>query len=436
VAHARLGLVAVALGLAVATLYGHASPVPSTALLPTGHAAAAALPTIVVTNGDAPVAETIATVALPPALVGETFVVRDGQDGEAVVTQLLRDRTLVFAVRDLAPREVRRLRLEPALDRTVVGPVQARERLDGVDLSIDGQPVANYRTQPPLSLADAPPPGAGRGGYLHPLRTPAGAIVTDDDVPGRPEQRGLWSAWGATRVNGRLPDFWHTGTGAVEFEGVLDTWSGAVVAGFRARHRAVDRTVRPPLTAETETWRVTLPALGHTGPALGRERPAPGRVGPRHRVLDLAIQHEVVLAQPIVVVAAAYGGLGLRGPRAWNGGTGMAVLTSDGRTRRNASRSRARWVAMVGLVGGANAGIAILDHPGNLRHPQPLFVDAGQPFVSYAPMQLGPVTLTWTQDLVLRYRIVTFDGFPDRAWLDRLWQAYAHPPRATLVLAP
>jgi hypothetical protein len=40
------------------------------------------------------------------------------------------------------------------------------------------------------------------------------------------------------------------------------------------------------------------------------------------------------------------------------------------------------------------------------------------------------------RDLVQRYRIVTFDGFPDRAWLERLWQAYAHPPRAAFEIPP
>jgi hypothetical protein len=373
-------------------------------------------------------------------------VLRGEEDGEAVVTQVLRDRTLVFAVRDLAPREVRRLRLEPALDRRVTGPATARERFDGVDVSLDDRPVVTYRTQPALSPAGDAPPGTGRGGYLHPLWTPAGRVVTGDDVTAQPEQRGLWSAWGATRVSGRTADFWHTsrGTGAVEFEGVLEVWSGPVVAGFRARHRAVDRTVRPPLTAETETWQVTVPALGRDGPALRRDGAVPGREGPpgrdgpsgrsdrRHRVVDLTIRHESVLAQPIVVAAAAYGGLGLRGPRGWSGGTGMAVLTADGRTRRTASRSRARWVAMVGLVDGANAGVALLDHPDNLRHPQPLFVDPRQPFVSYAPMQIGPIALAALQELPLRYRVVTFDGFPDRAWLERLWQAYAHPPRAVI----
>jgi hypothetical protein len=86
---------------------------------------------------------------------------------------------------------------------------------------------------------------------------------------------------------------------------------------------------------------------------------------------------------------------------------------------------------MVGLVDGANAGLAILDHPDNVRHPQPLFVDVSRPFLSLAPMQVGALTLAPGRELALRYRIITFDGFPDRAWLERLWQAYAHPPRAS-----
>jgi hypothetical protein len=422
----RVGLALATLALAAVVLR---DPLPAA---PT-QAPVRGRPFVVVTNGDGPIAEAIVPLQLPASLVGDSFVLRGEEDGEAVVTQILRDRTLVFAVRDLAPREIRRLRLEPALDRRVVGPATARERFDGVDLSLDGRLVATYRTQPSLSVMGEAPPGVGRGGYLHPLWTPAGRVVTDDDVPAQPEQRGLWSAWGATRVAGRTADFWHTsgGTGAVEFEGVLEAWSGPVMAGFRARHRAVDRTVRPPLTAETETWQVTVPALGREATAPGRDG-APSRGGPRHHVVDLSIRHEAVLAQPIVVAAAAYGGLGLRGPRGWNGGTGMAVLTSEGRTRRNASRSRARWVAMVGLVDGANAGVAILDHPDNLRHPQPLFVDPLRPFVSYAPMQVGPIALAALQELPLRYRVVTFDGFPDRAWLERLWQAYAHPPRAVI----
>ena len=403
----RIGLVALAAGAALAIL--RAAPA---AQGPRG------LPTIVVTNGDAAVTEAVVAVALPAAMVGESFIVRGEDDGEAVVAQLMRDRTLAFTVRELAPREVRRLRLEPALDRAI-GRTRRGARALRRRRPLDRRPARRRLPDaagPPSPATAGPPSDAAatctRCGRRRGASSPT-TTCRDSRISAACGRRGAPRA-----SRGARPDFWRVGrgTGAVEFEGVLEAWSGPVVAGFRARHRAVNRTVRPPLTAETETWEVTLPALG--------------RVGPRHHVVDLTILHEVVLARPIVVAAAAYGGLGLRAPRAWSGTTGMAVVTSEGRTRRNASRSRARWVAMVGLVGGANAGVAILDHPDNLRHPQPLFVDGGQPFVSYAAMQSGPITLTIDHDLVQHYRIVTFDGFPDRAWLERLWQAYAHPPRA------
>jgi hypothetical protein len=58
----------------------------------------------------------------------------------------------------------------------------------------------------------------------------------------------VWSAWGATRVDGRTPDFWHTGAAPARSssKGVLERVVRAGRGGFRARHRAVDRTVRPP----------------------------------------------------------------------------------------------------------------------------------------------------------------------------------------------
>jgi hypothetical protein len=379
------------------------------------------LPVVTIANGETAIAEALVTVALPRGLVGESFVLRDA-DGDAIATQVLRDRTLAFVAASMAPREVRRLRLEPTLDRrNPVWPLVAREHDERVELTREGRPVASYRTQLSPSIVDPVVPGQGRGAYLHPLRSPSGRAVTGDGAPERPEQRGLWSAWGLSSFQGRRPDFWNTaaGTGTVEYEGVLETWSGAILAGFRSRHRFVDRTVRPPLTAEIEGWQVTLPALGATG------RP--------YHAVDLEWRHEATTAQPLVVATAAYGGLGVRGPRAWQGSTAMAVLTSEGRARATASRSRARWIAIVGLVDGANAGLAILDHPGNPRHPQPVYVDRAEPFVSYAAMQLGPLTIAPDRDVTVRYRVVTFDGWPERAWLEGLWQAYAHPPRVTIA---
>ncbi len=50
-------------------------------------AARAGCPTIVVTNGEAAVGEAVVSVALPAGVVGESFIVRGEDDGEAVVAQ-------------------------------------------------------------------------------------------------------------------------------------------------------------------------------------------------------------------------------------------------------------------------------------------------------------------------------------------------------------
>ena len=239
-------------------------------------AGARGLPTIVVTNGDAAVDRSRRLGRAASGVVGESFIVRGEDDGEAVVAQLMRNRTLAFTVRELAPREVRRLRLEPALDRVMVGPVVARERFDGVDLSIDGRPVAAYQTQPAVPLA-----GDGRA-RCRTRRLPASAA---DAGRARRHRRRRARAAGAARPVvgvGRR----RASTGARRTSGTSAaaparssskacsrTWSGPVVAGFRARHRAVDRTVRPPLTAETETWEVTAAGARPRRAAPSRPRP-------------------------------------------------------------------------------------------------------------------------------------------------------------------
>ena len=64
---------------------------------------------------------------------------------------------------------------EPALDRCIVGPIVARERFNSVDLADRRQPVADYRTQTSVPLAEGAEPDVGRGGYLHPRGRRPGA---------------------------------------------------------------------------------------------------------------------------------------------------------------------------------------------------------------------------------------------------------------------
>jgi len=110
-------------------------------------------------------------------------------------------------------------------------------------------------------------------------------------------------------------------------------------------------------------------------------------------------------------------------------------LTSDSQTNRvKANLSRMRWCYFGGKVGNRLCGMAVLDHPQNYRAPQCFRLHPEEPFVGVTPCPLGEFLLEPGRPVVWRYRFVLFDGPPDRAELDRLWDDFATPPRVSFVL--
>src|SRR5262245_30409497 len=126
-------------------------------------------------------------------------------------------------------------------------------------LRADGRAVLDYRLQGEL-------PDAGikqifrRGGYIHPVYTPGGRIVTDDYPDDHPHQHGIFFAWTKTEFEGRHPDFWNMGdgTGAVQFEKLEGSRSGSDSAVFKARLRHIDLSGPQPKTALNEVWELTV----------------------------------------------------------------------------------------------------------------------------------------------------------------------------------
>jgi hypothetical protein len=361
--------------------------------------------------------ELVLTMDLPRGLPGDALQLRD-EEGAIAPVQVSVDRRAAFVVSGMGADERRRMTLEPALDRRLRSVVEATRRPDRVEITVDQRPVVVYRGDDALG----PSPGADvkpilrRGGYLHPVLSPQGRQVTDDYPPNHLHHHGIWSAWAQSRFAGRETDFWNMGEGkgAVQFESLRDTWSGPVHGGVRARHRFVDLQTAPATTALTEEWDVTVYALGRGKPA--------------YRIFDVVSRQDTATRDAVELMKYLYGGIGVRGNRAWNGATAMQFLTSEKRTRADGHGTRARWCYMGGLVSGRPAGIAVLDHPENLRHPQPMRLHPNEPFFSYAPVQIAPFTIEPGRPYVARYRFIVIDGPPDAALFDRLWRDFASPP--------
>jgi hypothetical protein len=257
-----------------------------------------------------------------------------------------------------------------------------------------------------------------RGGYLHPIYTPSGVLVTDDYPSNHVHHHGIWTAWTKTEFEGRAPDFWNMGDGKgrVEFVAVDDVWSKDGRAGFKARHRFVDLLVKPPKAVLDETWDVVVSSS------------EAGSNAPPRTIIDLTMTQTCSTDSPLKLPKYHYGGFGFRGHGDWNGKDAWRILTSEGETDRiKANETRGRWCWNGGLVGGKLAGVTILCAPENFRAPQPMRVNPDQPFFCYAPPQLGEMEIAPGKPYVARYRVIAADGQPTREQADAWWKEWTEP---------
>ena len=380
---------------------------------------------ITVEAGDFDRRDTVVGFRFPPDSKPVNLAVSDGQSA-ALQTH---GRDTWFVVRDLKRGEKKTYTLGGG---GVPEIAQARGGNGLVTLRVFDKTALVYRTEKTSLPPNRPDltPVFQRGGYIHPVLSPSGKQITDDYPSNHKHHHGIWFAWTHTEFEGRTPDFWNVGEkkGAVEFVSLDRTWSGSVHAGFISQHRQMDLTEKSadgtplkPKTALLETWNVKLYAVGNDA-----KQP--------YFVFDMEIT-DTCAHGPVKLPQYRYGGIGVRGNWAWNGKEKLNFLNSEGMTDRSKgdkAQTVGRWAHLGGILDGAPTGIAVLDHPDNVRAPQPQRIHPTEPFLNLAPQQAGDVEITPGKPLTLRYRFIVADGAPDKTELDRLWNDYAHPPKVTV----
>ena len=292
--------------------------------------------------------------------------------------------------------------------------VEATADADALRIKADGHPVLDYRLR-----AQAPSPNIKasflRAGYMHPVYTPGGRVVTGDYPDDHPHQHGIFFAWTKTEFEGRHPDFWNMGdgTGKVELEKLESFKGGPDKALFRARLRHVDLSGPQPKTALNEIWEVTV------------YRTVPGNGMSRYAMFDLVSTQECASTSPLMLPDYRYGGVGIRGNDAWRTKANVSFLTSEGKDRIAGDDTTARWCAIGGRVEGQLVGLAALGHPSNFRAPQPLRIHPDDPYFNFSPSKRGPWEIVPGKPYVSRYRFLVYDGEVRAGELNRLWDDYA-----------
>jgi hypothetical protein len=363
----------------------------------------------------------VVSFAMPKGLKAKSYALR-GDAGMLLPLQVGPDGTGTFVLPELKSGTTRRFRLEEVRATTAAdhGGVQVASDHDRLTITASGRKVLTFQGGPGELPSTDIKPIFRQGGYIHPVFTPSGRMVTDDYPPDHFHHHGIWFAWTKTEFEGRHPDFWNVGdgTGRVEFVRLDDTWSGSVHAGFRSRNRSVDVGAPKPVTVLNEQWTVTVYNTGQGA------RP--------YTMFDLVSKQDLATSSPLILPEYRYGGLGFRGHRQWLAKDNCEFLTSEGKDRNNGHGTRARWCHIGGRIDGQLAGIAILDHPDNFRAPQAMRINPDQPFFCYSPSLIGDWRIDPGKPFTSRYRFVVYDGAPDRAELDRLWNDYANPVQVSI----
>ncbi len=257
--------------------------------------------------------------------------------------------------------------------------------------------------------------GARKRPFLHPVRTPAGHVLTRNAPDDHPWHHGLWftikfvdadNFWEEMAPYGVLR---HDGPPTVE----VDDGDGRVTVAGDLRWIRPDRET----VALVEHRRLTHVPLGDDAYTIDFDT-------------SLVPGTDVVLDRTPFTTWGGYGGLSLRGPGDWHD---TRLLLADGTNHDRVIGEPSAWCDLTGTVGtgDAEAGVAVFDHPSNRRHPVPFYAstraatygDEGwSNFLNAAFLFHEPLALAAGEALRVRHRVLVHDGQWD---VDRLEAAGA-----------
>jgi hypothetical protein len=283
-------------------------------------------------------------------------------------------------------------------------------------------PILSYRFETMY-----PPEGVDplfkRSGFVHPLWSPNGEILTRVQPPDHYHHYGIWGPWTLTHIGDREVDFWNLskGQGTVKFAGFISEITGKVFSGLKALQQHMD-----------------FGAKGEDQIAMNEILDV--RVWNSNNgvwMIDYTTSINTPLKNGIMLDAYRYGGgIGYRATEKWTK-ENCTVLTSEGKTRIDADGSSARWCIVEGESGvkEGRSGILFMSHPSNRAHPEPMRVwpengngGRGDMYFEFTPIRHKSWELKNGNDYVLKYRMIVFDGQIDKETAEIYWRSFSAAP--------
>jgi hypothetical protein len=302
---------------------------------------------------------------------------------------------------------------------TLPAAVNIHKSNEGLLVTVKDKPVFLYHTTIAEPPADSPS-YYRRSGFIHPLYSPAGKIMTDDFPATHAHQHGIFHAWTNTTFRKQHVDFWNQFqlSGNVRHKEVLSISEGAVYSEIRTTQEYLSLAFGVVLTEE---WAIKIYPFAD------------------HFLFDLSLVQTNITRDTLFLNEYIYGGMAFRGSREWDPfnkkffKNNWNILTSEGFRDSSANHTKARWVTAYGMIDGTNCAATVFNYAENFRYPQKIRVHPNLPYWVYAPMVDGSFIIAPGEKYIADYRYFISTGMPDNELLERIHENWINPPEIKFI---
>ncbi len=270
-------------------------------------------------------------------------------------------------------------------------------------------------------------PAYKRSGFIHPLYTPHGQVLTRIQPPDHYHHYGIWNPWTHVLFDGDTIDFWNLAKkkGTVEFDGFTSKISGSVFSEYSALHNHVVFKDKREITAMNEIQTV---------------RVYNNQSEPDHFIVDMTMKMNCATDKPFTILEYRYAGFGWRTTEKWDKNN-SEVISSQGKDRVHTDGSKERWAIVQGALDEDYGGVVMMSYPTNYNHPEPMRIwplnmyDRGDMFASFTTTKDMDWQLEPYHEYTLKYRLLVYNGKMTKERAEIAWHYFANPPKVNIQLS-
>ena len=255
----------------------------------------------------------------------------------------------------------------------------------------------NYKTQKPENIKDY----YKRSGFIHPIYSPDGEIITEGFPKKHTHHHGMFNAWTNTKFRDVKIDFWNQQdeTGTVVFKEVLEVKSNKEFGQLKTKQHHLAIIKGDTIPVLEEIWTIKL--YNSTAPF----------------VWDITIDQKNISSSYFQLLKYHYGGLAFRGRDEWYREKNelekdeieidFNVTTNLYQSRLEANHTIPKWVNMYGRIGESTMNLVVIPLSNNPNYPDYLRVHPDLPYFCFTPVVEKGFDLMPNESFKTKYRIIT-----------------------------